>query len=948
MSSNKLLRRAVQLALTAGVAMPLSQVAVAQDQDTAVTDIGTVTVTGTRIRRVDEETASPVYTLGQDVIHDSGVTTIGDLLQEVPSISGAATNPQVNNGGGTGASHVELRGLDTERTLVLLNGRRMGALTFEDGAVDVNVIPINMIERVEILKEGAGAIYGSDAVGGVVNFITRQNFDGAEVGVDYGISGENDGERTSVNLSWGASSDRGNIMLGAQWNQQEQISAADRDFARNALYFYGSVFEGGSSRVPTGRIFVDPSGTCSSGSVTRIEGAAGDSTDDYRCFITTGADNDLFNFQPLNLVLTPQERGNIFALASYDVGGNVEAYAEVLHNYTTAGWQIAPLPFDSRLDDVVISAQSIYNPFGVDLGGQERVPGVLNPNFTLRMVPLGNRRAGIDSSTDQVNIGLRGDLPGGTWSWDATLGYGRIDQDRSTSGYLFQPALADAFGPSFIAADGTPTCGTPTAPIAGCIPVNIFNLSDPSQVAALQSISASYNQNFKYTTETAQLSATGEVFELPAGAVQLAVGAEYREQNGRWDTDFLTQAAPPLFQSCLLAQEACSGDSRGEYDVNELYAEVFVPILADVPGARALNLTAGARYSDYSTFGDTTNGVFKLEYRPIADLLIRGSYAEVFRAPTIFDLFTAPSANAPTFNDPCVGLTAADVAANPNLALACENVPTDGSFEQPNSQITGLILGNAALQPETGEVLTYGVVYEPAWLKGLSMTVDVWDYTIDDVIIAVDVNTTATGCVNSGSAFFCDLISRFSDGEVQLIEQPTLNLGTLETNGIDLGVQYLLRGTGLGDFRFRVDATYIDSYENTLPVTGVAPVEVAGTYDRQYGNYAKYRGIFAIGWDYQGFNALVKTRYIHSITLNDPDGAPGIQPPLDLPSLTYLDLTLGYTFGKSLEFQVGAENLTDKQPPILFQNNVINANTDVQTYDTVGRFYWGRLTYNFQ
>ena len=941
---NKLLRRAVQLALSASVAMPLGQYAVAQDQETAAADIGTVTVTGSRIRRVDTETASPVYTLGRDVIHDSGVTTMGKLVQEVPSVAGAATNPQVNNGGGTGASHVELRGLDTERTLVLLNGRRIGALTYEDGAVDINVIPMNMVERVEILKEGAGAIYGSDAIAGVVNFITRKNYEGADVSLDYGVSAEDDGARQSVGLTWGTVSDHGSFMLGANWNKQEEISAADREFARNAIYFYGSVFVGGSSRTPTGRIDVATPG-CTSGSVTRVDGTSGANPADYRCFITQGAASDRYNFQPENLVMTPQERGSIFASGNYQLGEGIETYAEYLHNYTTASWQIAALPFDSRNDDVVISAQNIYNPFGVDFGGLTTG----NPNAQWRMIPLGNRRASNNSSTDQANLGMRGDIAGTSWSWDATLGYGRIDQDRSTSGYLFQPALANAFGPSFIDGNGTPTCGTPAAPISGCIPVNIFNLGDPAQLAALNSISASYTQNFKYTTETAQLSATGEVFDLPAGAAQLAVGAEYREQTGRWETDFMTQAAPPLFTNCLLAQETCSGDSRGSYDVKELYAELFVPILQDKPLAQALNVTLGARYSDYSTFGNTTNGVFKVEYRPFSDLLVRASYSEIFRSPTIFDMFGAPTANAPTFTDPCVGLTSAALAANPNLALACQNVTPDTGFTQDNSQITGLILGNPDLDPETGEVITYGVVYEPSYVKGLSLTVDVWDYSIDDVITAVDVNTTAAGCVNSGDPLFCSLITRFaSDGQVQVIAQPTLNLGKLETNGVDFGVQYLLSGTGAGDFRFRLDTTYIDSYKNTLPVAGVAPIEVVGTYNRQYGNYAQWRGIFGVGWSYQGFTALAKARYIDKIELNDPDAAPGIQPALHVPSATYVDLTLGYTFKESLEFQVGGENLTDEQPPILYQNNVINANTDVQTYDTVGRFYWARLSYNFK
>src|SRR5215207_9402858 len=240
----------------------LAQAQAAPDQPAADEPVPTVTVTGSRIRRVDQETAAPVFVLDAAQIQSSGVTTLGDLIQRVPAISGAATNPQVNNGGGTGETNVELRGLGAQRTLVLMNGRRIGVLGANGtvSAVDVNLIPINLIERVEILKEGAGAVYGSDAIAGVVNFITRKDVDGAEANVQFGKTAESDGESRSASLLWGNSAnDKLNILFGGNYNKQEEVSAGARDFSAFALYLYGGVVsQGGSSRTANGRINLDP------------------------------------------------------------------------------------------------------------------------------------------------------------------------------------------------------------------------------------------------------------------------------------------------------------------------------------------------------------------------------------------------------------------------------------------------------------------------------------------------------------------------------------------------------------------------------------------------------------------------------------------------------------------------------------------------------------------
>lgn len=981
-STSNSLRYAVHCVLLASAATALPSLpALAQETDSAARPIEEVVITGSRIRRVDEETASPVFVMDQNTIANTGVQTLGDLMMRVPAISGAATNPQVNNGGGTGESNVELRGLGAQRTLVLLNGRRINVLGANGttSAVDINMIPINMIERVEVLKEGAGAVYGSDAIAGVVNFITKKNFDGAEVNVEYGQTGESDGEHQSASLTLGTSGDKLSVMFGVNYNKQDSVSAADRDFSSSALYLYGGVVTaGGSSRTNVGRIRLPSDATldgtptgenlrtsvfgtadapCTS--VARNAGATGTTVDtaNYHCF----QGSDFYNYQPYNLLITPSERSSFFTMLNYKINDHVEAYGEVVYNRTTSGFQLASLPFDANADDTIISADSYYNPFGNHPYGADSGPGLAfggiegeNPNMQVRLEALGNRRSEAETESTIANAGLRGDFGASTWQWDAGAQLGHMGQNVNVSGYLLGPQLAQALGPSFLdPGSGQVVCGTPGNIIADCTPINIFNVEDPAQIQALRDISTNYRTDYVYESQGYSLNANGELFDLPAGAVLMAVGAEYRTQRGDFETDVLTRGEAPLYLSCLLAQETCTGDSHAQYNVRELYTEFFVPLLKDLPGVQALNVTVGVRYSDYSkdTIGDDTNAQFKVEYRPISDLLVRASYAQVFRAPTILDLSKAPSQDAPTFDDPCTGLTQADVDQNPNLALACEGVPRDGTFSQPNSQITGLIVGSPDLKPETGDVVTFGVVYDPHILEGLSLTVDYWKYKIDDLITALDPNFASDQCVQTGDPEFCDLQYRYPStsnnaGLHQVFVEPIVNLGQLKTDGVDIGVKYALRDTAAGSFNISLDMTRINSYEST-PSPGATPVEIAGTYDRQFGNYAKWRGLMGIGWAMGGFDGLLSFRYVHSLRIDGPDGGLTDEAPLEIGSMTYIDATLGYTFPTDTKVQVGGINLGDKQPPLMYQNNVTNANTDVSTYDLLGRRWYVGVTQKF-
>ena len=957
--SNSSLTNSVRFALaTASLAQLHSQSALAQEQDQqAESDtMEEVIVTGSRVRRVDAESASPIITIDQAAIEKTGVQSAGDLLQRLPTVSGAATNPAVNNGGGFGEANVELRGLDAKRTLVLLNGRRLGLVGASD-ATDINLIPVNLIERVDVLKEGAGAIYGSDAIAGVVNFITRKDVEGAELTASYGETAESDGATTSVNLLWGTSGDNFRFSINGNFSKAEEVSADNRDFSRFAMYFYsGSVFPGGSSRVPTGR-FYTPAGTpglpanlTGCASATRVAGSPGTNlATDYRCYVPA---SDAYNYQPFNLIMTPQERGSIFANYEYDVNEAVQLYAEVLYSRTTSGFMIAPLPFDSVADDVVISAQSYYNPFGYSFGGADGN----NPQLTVRMEALGNRQSDTTSDSKVAKLGLRGPLFGSEWNYDFLVGYSRLDQTASVSGYLYQPGLAGAFGPSFLNGDGVVQCGTAAAPVAlgQCTPVNIFNLADPAQVTALKTISSGYDTDRAYTSKQASFAVDGKMFSMPAGDALVSIQADYTELQGDFNVDFLITATPPLYLNCYLAQETCTGPNSGGYDVKEISAEVFLPLVKDVTAIQALNLTIGSRFSDYSLFDTTTNSTIKLEYRPVEDILLSGTFAEVFRAPTILDLYASPTNNSSTFADPCVGLTTARIAENPNLAVACVGVIPDTDFSQPNGQVTGLLTSNPDLDPETGDVTTFGITWQPGFLNNnFSIRVDYWQYTIDGVITQLDTNYSMDQCVATGDPQYCGLITRFdattaNPGQISVFLQPTRNLGRLETDGVDIGARYSLRDTAAGSFNFNIDWTHINSYTNEPPN---APVqEVAGTYDRQFGNYAENRASATLGWAMGKFDAQIGARFIDDIVLLLPSGgavAPEDNPPLPVDSFVYLDLYFGYTINDNIKVSLSGTNLSDEQPPMLYQNNVTNANTDVNTYDTLGRRYGISATYKF-
>jgi outer membrane receptor protein involved in Fe transport len=999
------LSKAVQTALSLGAvaAVGVAGTAFAQNATPAQSSqnqpqtLQTIVVTGSHIRRVDLETANPVTTVSAQEIQNTGAVTLGDLVQSLPQVTGSPQNPRVNNGGGSGASFANLRGLGSARTLILVDGHRVLNS-------DLNLIPADLVERVEVLNDGGAVTYGSDAIGGVINFILKKNYQGAQFSANYGISDHSDGQRTGASFMFGQTSDKGSIMAGVGYNKYDGISSANRDFSKNALYrYYGNIYAFGSSRNPNGRAFLNtsvgvfngtfapdgtpqgtltpfpvPNGVGSCSSAVLNAGGNSSLTSDYHCYSSA---NDSYNYQLKNFILTPQERTNAFFKGNYQLTDNVQVYAEYFHNKTTSQSAVAPIPFDANVDGVTISKDNMYNPFGVDFGPPQNnptylapgtkdnpapVPTMLNYNYLNRFTGIGQRATNFGTTTDQGIFGLRGSI--GTWNWDANYNYGHVSQTTQLVGYpAYNSAFRQALGPSMLVG-GVPTCvstpGDATTAIANCTPLNIFDANSPASIALEAPFFTTLFGSSLTTQRQYAVNANGPLFNLPAGEMQLAVGADYRKEYAHDVVDSL-RVANPETGTCQVPQSSCSSALQGGFTVKEAYAELFIPILKDMPFARSLTVDLGDRFSKYSLAGSTSNWKVSVEWRPIDDLLLRGTVQKVFRAPTLNNLFAGAAGSAPSFSDPCIALSSAEIAAHAN---ACQNVPANSTFaslQNGLSQTTGVFSGSVGagfdLKPEQGKSFDWGAVYSPHYVPGLTLNVDLWRIYLNNTI-AGGINsaqTIASVCFADNTNPLCDLIHRRANGQISVINEPFFNLGRLDTKGVDAGLTYRIPKMNWlpGQFNLSILGTYLTQFtNNTAPgIDGGQVFHQAGHYYNSLGSYPRVRGQATLDWQDGPWNASWRVQYIghqEAGSMNpaeNQNGESGNQLfAFRVPSMVYNYVQASYTVAPiNTTLSVGIDNVFDKQPPILTQSITLNANTDVNTYDTIGRFYWARATVKF-
>jgi len=906
-----------------------------------------IEVTGSRIKRADVETSQPVFTMSREQIQAQGQTSIGDIIQNI-STSGSSLNSTYNNGG-NGETRVNLRNLGSSRTLVLVNGRRWVGGTGLGGAVDLNTIPTAAVERIEVLKDGASTIYGSDAIAGVVNIILRQNFDGAEANAYYGQYDKGDGSRESYDFTIGSAGERWHATLGVGYVKEEAVWAGDR--AISAVPAFGSApFTGNSSTTPDGRFaFTGPTGQFDDDGnpilgPTRVNGSNG-------YFVTNNGGTttrnyttaDSFNHAPGNLLITPQERTSVFADAGLSITDNVRFKTTVTYNERESEQILAAMPIvlgaaspGTNGGNIVIDADNFYNNTGRDIN-----------YIQYRANETGGRIYKQNVKTYGFNGAFEGDFEVNSrfWNWEAGMFYGKNDQSDVTTGFFNISALRNALGPSVVV-DGVARCGTAGNVIDGCVPMNMLSGAGSLTQDMIDYAGFTAHDVYGYEQKTYYGSIGGELFDLPGGALAFSAGIERRDESGFDDPDGLINSGDT------------TGNSRtataGGYKLDEAYLELAIPLLSGVTGAQLLDFSVATRVSDYSNFGDTLNSKFGFRWKPINDLMVRGNWSQGFRAPSISELYSGVSDTFEDVADPCAGVIG-DAANTP--PGSCAGVP---AYTQSNSQIRTTVGGNTQLGPETSVSKTLGLVYSPSFVQGLDISLDWWNIKVEDAIYAQTAQQMLDACYTQGVSSICDMITRDTTGQISNMLAVPNNVGTMEVEGWDFTVGYRLPDTRFGSFNFVWDSTYTTSYTIEDPVT--EGYNRVGNYLSR-DNYWRVRSNLLVAWQLGDFGATASARYYSSQVedcvgsnyaggnfarlCSDPDHigrGNKADPQRHIPSVTYTDLSAYWKTPWNGQITLGVNNAFDRDPPKAYTTF---ANSFDPQYEIPGRFFYMRYNQKF-
>jgi len=937
--------------LPAGIAIALTPAfASAQDSAQGTTDLDRIQVTGSRIRQASMETAQPVIALQRADIEKQGFTSVADIVQNLAATGSPAISraDALSSGEEVGGQYVDLRNLGPERTLVLLDGKRMGVSS--GGYTDLASIPTSVIERVEVLTDGASAIYGSDAIAGVINIITRKNFDGLEASVYRGQYGQGDGDKETYNFVYGQVGERGSLTFGAEYSKEKPVWAKDRRFSRS----------------PNGQWHPVPSGDDANGwSAASNKGILIDGDDNWYTLNDGGDPSQLGDYHETDFpdftnpsremwLQTQMERRSVFANGNFDLTDNIRATASALYTKRNTLQQIAGYPYQSEVYETPLSADSIYNPLGEEAHFIRRTSEV--PRQTESQLETFRFSAGLEGSFEFADR---------YWDWDVGYVYNQNHGVKTGTGNLFIPNVQNAVGASFIDADGIARCGTATNVIAGCTPWNPLlpygstgegSLSDPALQAYLFLPS---HDTSTTTTKVYSANLSGSVVTLPAGDLAFAAGYEHREESAEYSPDALLQSG--------LSTDLAGGPTKGGYKLDEVYLELNVPILADMPFARELSLDMAGRYSDYNTFGNTVNSKFGLKWKPIDDLLVRGTYATGFRAPTVSDLYGGTSQTYDSYTDPCDS-SFGSAARNPAVAAACaaHGVPAD--FRQmtsggatatgPGAQSYSAFESgsNDELLPETSKTWTAGLVYSPSYVQGLDLSLDWWKIRIDNVIAGESVTSILNQCYVLGIDSACERFTRSTEGrdvnQVDSVTRTLINGGYQETSGYDLGVRYRLPELAIGNFMIDWKTTYVDYLEYRRDNEASTPIEQSTSWA---GNF-RVRSNLNVDWSYGDFGVNWGVRYYSGMKeecaydeeCNLPDfSSPYTQlsPTRKVGSNTFHDVQVRYNAPWNATIAVGANNVFGHEGPVMYSQ----PNSSFSYYGgfDIGRFVYAKYTQRF-
>jgi iron complex outermembrane recepter protein len=962
---------ATLVALAALFAVPEQSTA----QEPGADELEEVVVTGSRIRRDPLNEAAAVLELGTTDLDRTGLTNLGDALQQLPVTSSAINSqfnvpgnsgfPQDGSGIGAGAVEVALRNVGAKRTLVLVDGKRWIPGSSASGvpsAVDLNTIPDNVIQRIEILQDGASAIYGADAIGGVVNIITTSDYEGFRADMQIGeYLSENDGESYAYSALWGGGSDTTHLVLSAGYTDERGVETASRSRSAFPTPDATSCDVPGtlcSSFTPQGRFVLGPN--FGFADVTLNDGVLNDgvgnipvfdpnnpNSGDFHTF--SGADRFNFNAPGFNFLRTPNQRLNLYASATHELAENLDLSIKATYTNRESSTKAAPEPLclgngcGNRINDqFFISALNPYNPFGVDLS-------VANGNlefFARRPLESGPRLYFQNVNTYFLSATVAGEfeLMDRSMYWDLTGSYGDNhgvqEKFNSHNAAKLQIAMGD---PAVCAA------------VPNCVPFNFFGGQGPDGTGSitqemLDFVTFTQRDVSEQTMRDFVFNLTGDLVELPGGGqAGFAVGAEFREHEGFYRPD-------PIAASGETAGIP-AGATRGGFDVTEFYGEISLPLLEGSPFADYLELNLAARASDYSTFGSESTWKTSALWRPLEDLSLRASYSTGLRAPGIGELFGGAAREDFTFLDPCADVLAQAGSANggrdtpqpQNIIDNCAALGVPVALTQANPQLSAVSAGNATLDPETSDNWTVGLVWSPgfdnlAWVEGLTTSIDFYNLEIDQAIQGRDPADVITACVLTLDPLFCSLVPRTSSGQLGVVDNQLQNIGGIETSGIDFSLAYTGPDTGYGRFSGQFNASYVNEYkEITTDVGGgVTVTDLTGrhtdeTFQRAF---PEWRWTTNFDWLYEAWGASLTFRWVDEMTLDS--GA-------TLDSALFTDAQVRYTpefADNALTVSLGINNLLDEDPPVCFPCGVIGLS--LVAHDLPGRMGYLRVTYEQQ
>lgn len=900
-----------------------------------------ILVTGSRIARRNLDTPAPIAVIGQEEFRLSGGVNVEQVINTLPQAIPGATAFSNNPGGGV--STLNLRGLGTTRTMVLVNGRRW---MFYDASqlVDLNTIPAFLLQDVNVVTGGASAVYGSDALAGVVDFTLRKDLVGLEAGGQYSLTGHRDGRRYEAYIAFGTElgDGRGHATVYGEYYNRSSIMQSARGFSNEALGENDdstALIPGGSSTTPNGRVTSTlAAASCPAGNIFCSPGAH---------FTAPGVSRqrtaaDLFNFAPDNFLMVPQERYLMGGYADYKVMGDHTAYAEVTFVNNRVANELAPTPvtgtFNVDIDTVspFLSAGDVAALRQLDTAGT----GVVPLSIQRRVNETGSRNSLDERNAFRFLVGLRGPVTDSI-NYDIYYSYARTRNSNIQAGNISRSAFQRGL-------DGTDPA------------INIFGPGTLTP-AMVDQISILAQNGDVSTLQVANASINGSVVNLGMGAddIGFALGGEYRKMASQFIPDTALSSGDVIGFN--------AGDpTAGSYNVKEIFAELRVPIAAHRPGIELLELTGAGRYSDYS-LGDV-GGVWTYSagatYAPVRGIAFRGQYQRAVRAPNVSELFGGQAVGFPSAVDPCAQASAATDATVRDLCIAtgvpAAAVGTAGL--QLNSQIQGLFGGNPNLREETSNSYTAGVVLRPGFIPGLSITADWYKISVDNAISVLGggLGNSLNLCYNvvqDINSAFCqafvgarNALGQF-DGEV-LPAILNANVGKLEAEGVDLEINYAKQlGYGLfGGGYSRINFNFIGNYTIKNDITPVAdlPDEInkcAGKFGvLACGNPTpRVKWTSRLSWIDGPLTTSLRWRHLSSVRDDDPDTLFFVE---KIPSYDQFDLSFMLDVTKAFNVSFGMNNIFDKKPKILGFNQE-QANTFPGTYDVLGRdfFVSGRLKF---